>query len=33
MMKFTYEDLDVCSNALDFAVSVIGLINSIKKSA
>jgi hypothetical protein len=32
MMKFTYENLDVCSKAVDFAVSVIDLINSIKKS-
>jgi hypothetical protein len=32
-MKFAYEDLDVWSKAVDFAVSVIDLINSIKKSA
>jgi hypothetical protein len=32
-MKFAYEDLDVWHKAVDFAVSVIDLVDSIKKSA
>jgi hypothetical protein len=32
MMKFAYEDLDVWSKAVDFAVSVIDLVDSLDTS-
>ena len=32
MMKFAYEDLDVWSKAVDFAVRVIGIVDSIDTS-
>jgi four helix bundle protein len=32
MMKFAYEDLDVWSKAVDFAVRVVGLVDSIDTS-
>ena len=32
MMQFAYEDLDVWSKAVDFAVRVVGLVESIDTS-